>query len=110
MVHSPLSPSPVTGRRPAVVQPFPTPGQQVALAYRELDRAANGPNQIRALVMRGCGPGRAAVRSNRASKSSGERFQPLRRTRPSIFVVTPWSNASASNGFCRGANGQAVRM
>jgi hypothetical protein len=87
MVHFPLSPSPVTGRKPAVVQPFPTPSQQVALAYHELDRAANGPNQIRALVMRGCGPGRAAVRPNRASKSSG-RFQPSRRTRPSILVVT----------------------
>jgi hypothetical protein len=32
MVHFPLSPSPVTGRKPAVAQPFPTPGQQVALA------------------------------------------------------------------------------
>jgi hypothetical protein len=27
----------------------------------------------------------------------------------SILVVAPWSNASASNGFCREANGQAVR-
>jgi hypothetical protein len=33
-----------------LVQPFPAPGQLVALAYRELDRAANGsPEQIRAL-------------------------------------------------------------
>ena len=33
-----------------LVQPFPAPGQLVALAYRELDRAAAGsPEQIRAL-------------------------------------------------------------
>jgi hypothetical protein len=33
-----------------LVQPFPAPGQLVALAYRELDRAATGtPEQIRAL-------------------------------------------------------------
>jgi hypothetical protein len=33
-----------------LVQPFPAPGQLVALAYRELERAANGsPEQIRAL-------------------------------------------------------------
>jgi len=42
---------PVTGS-PAnrlLVQPFPAPGQLVALAYRELDRAATGsPEQIRA--------------------------------------------------------------
>jgi hypothetical protein len=33
-----------------LVQPFPAPGKLVALAYRELDRAATGsPEQIRAL-------------------------------------------------------------
>jgi hypothetical protein len=33
-----------------LVQPFPAPGQLLALAYRELDRAATGsPEQIRAL-------------------------------------------------------------
>ena len=33
-----------------LVQPFPAPGQLVALAYRELDLAATGsPEQIRAL-------------------------------------------------------------
>jgi hypothetical protein len=33
-----------------LVQPFPAPGQLVALAYRELERASNGsPEQIRAL-------------------------------------------------------------
>jgi excisionase family DNA binding protein len=42
----------VTGSaaNPQLVQPFPAPGQLVALAYRELERAANGsPEQIRAL-------------------------------------------------------------
>jgi hypothetical protein len=42
----------VTGSPPnaLLVQPFPAPGQLVALAYRELDRAATGsPEQIRAL-------------------------------------------------------------
>jgi hypothetical protein len=42
----------VTGSPPNVllVQPFPAPGKLVALAYRELDRAAAGsPEQIRAL-------------------------------------------------------------
>ena len=35
---------------PQLVQPFPAPGQLVALAYRELERAANGgPEQVRAL-------------------------------------------------------------
>src|SRR5215212_2228197 len=35
---------------PRLVQPFPAPGQLVALAYRELDLAANGSaEQIRAL-------------------------------------------------------------
>jgi hypothetical protein len=35
---------------PVLVKPFPAPGRLVALAYRELDRAANGsPEQIRAL-------------------------------------------------------------
>jgi hypothetical protein len=33
-----------------LVQPFPSPGKLVALAYRELDRVATGsPEQIRAL-------------------------------------------------------------
>jgi excisionase family DNA binding protein len=33
-----------------LVQPFPAPGQLAALAYRELERAANGsPEQIRTL-------------------------------------------------------------
>ena len=37
-------------RPPLLVQPFPAPGQLVALAYRELDLAANGsPEQIREL-------------------------------------------------------------
>jgi hypothetical protein len=43
---------PVTGSAAnlLLVQPFPAPGQLVALAYRELERAANGsPEQIRAL-------------------------------------------------------------
>ena len=36
---------------PLLVQPFPAPGQLVALAYRELDLAATGtPEQIRAFV------------------------------------------------------------
>jgi len=42
----------VTGSaaNPQLVQPFPAPGQLVALAYRELERAANGsPEQVRAL-------------------------------------------------------------
>ena len=49
---------------PQLVQPFPAPGQLVALAYRELERAANGsPEQIRALGMRGCCPGRGSLRA-----------------------------------------------
>jgi TraM recognition site of TraD and TraG len=43
---------PVTGspENLLLVRPFPAPGQLVALAYRELDRAATGsPEQIRAL-------------------------------------------------------------
>jgi hypothetical protein len=42
----------VTGSpaNPLLVWPFPAPGKLVALAYRELDRAAAGsPEQIRAL-------------------------------------------------------------
>jgi hypothetical protein len=46
-----------------LVQPFPAPGKLVALAYRELDRAATGgPEQIRALGMRGCCPDRGSRR------------------------------------------------
>ena len=42
--------SPVLNPSTLLVRPFPAPGQLVALAYRELDRAAAGsPEQIRAL-------------------------------------------------------------
>src|SRR5829696_5573306 len=46
----PVTGSPVLNPSTLLVRPFPAPGQLVALAYRELDRAAAGsPEQIRAL-------------------------------------------------------------
>jgi hypothetical protein len=62
--------SDITPISPRLALPFPAPGQLVALAYRELDLAANGSaEQIRAL-------GDAPRRARGFLGKQGESFPP----------------------------------